>query len=48
VEDWAKERRLWPDRDELFLYYGAADTCIGLATARCSEVLDYLLACPPG
>jgi beta-1,2-mannobiose phosphorylase / 1,2-beta-oligomannan phosphorylase len=34
------------DDDKLFLYYGAADTCIGLATARCSEVLDYLLACP--
>jgi predicted GH43/DUF377 family glycosyl hydrolase len=34
------------DDDMLFLYYGAADTCIGLATARCSEVLDYLLACP--
>jgi predicted GH43/DUF377 family glycosyl hydrolase len=32
--------------DTLFLYYGAADTCIGLATARCSDVLDYLLACP--
>jgi len=36
------------ESDELFLYYGAADTCIGLATARCSEVLEYLLACPPG
>ena len=31
-----------------FLYYGAADTRIGLATASCSDVLDYLLACPPG
>jgi predicted GH43/DUF377 family glycosyl hydrolase len=36
------------DDDTLFLYYGAADTRIGLATARCSEVLDYLLECPPG
>ena len=34
--------------DKLFLYYGAADTRIGLATARCSDVMDYLLACPPG
>lgn len=34
------------DTDTLFLYYGAADTRIGLATASCSEVLDYLLACP--
>lgn len=36
------------DRDLLSLYYGAADTRVGLATASCSEVLDYLLACPPG
>ena len=32
--------------DELRLYYGAADTCIGLATAALPEVLDYLLTCP--
>lgn len=37
-----------PEDDKLFLYYGAADTRIGLATARYSEVIDYLLACPPG
>ncbi len=36
------------EADKLFLYYGAADTRVGLATASCSEVLDYLLACPPG
>jgi len=36
------------DNDTLLLYYGAADTRIGLATARCSQVLDYLLQCPPG
>ncbi len=34
--------------DRLFLYYGAADTRIGLATASRADVLDYLLACPPG
>jgi beta-1,2-mannobiose phosphorylase / 1,2-beta-oligomannan phosphorylase len=34
--------------DKLFLYYGAADTRIGLATAPYSDVIDYLLACPPG
>ena len=28
------------------LYYGAADTCIALATARMDEVLDYILSCP--
>ena len=36
------------ESDKLFLYYGAADTRIGLATAGYSEVLDYLLACPSG
>lgn len=37
-----------PDEETLHLYYGAADTRIGLATARRSEVLDYLLSCPEG
>ncbi len=31
-----------PDRDALNLYYGAADTSIGLATARISELLTWL------
>jgi predicted GH43/DUF377 family glycosyl hydrolase len=35
-----------PDTDRLLLYYGAADTSIGLATATCAEVLEYLLECP--
>ena len=34
-----------PEDDRLFLYYGAADTRIALATASCSEVLEYLMAC---
>jgi len=34
--------------DTLRLYYGAADTRIGLATASRVEVLEYLLQCPPG
>ena len=33
---------LGPDRDALNIYYGAADTCIGLATARVSELLAWL------
>jgi predicted GH43/DUF377 family glycosyl hydrolase len=37
-----------PESDGLFLYYGAADTRIGLATARCSDVLEYLLTCSSG
>ena len=36
------------ESDRLHLYYGAADTRIALATANCSDVLEYLLACPPG
>jgi predicted GH43/DUF377 family glycosyl hydrolase len=32
--------------DELRLYYGAADLVVGLATARMSEVMDYMLSLP--
>jgi beta-1,4-mannooligosaccharide/beta-1,4-mannosyl-N-acetylglucosamine phosphorylase len=32
--------------DTIRLYYGAADTCIAVATASLSEVLDYVLSCP--
>jgi predicted GH43/DUF377 family glycosyl hydrolase len=35
-------------RDEVRMYYGAADTRIGLATARFSAVLDHVHACPGG
>lgn len=31
-----------PDGDTLSVYYGAADTCIGLATARVSELIAWL------
>jgi predicted GH43/DUF377 family glycosyl hydrolase len=34
--------------DTLRLYYGAADTCVALATASLREVLDYVLSCPKG
>ncbi len=29
------------------LYYGAADTCLALATAQLSDLLSYLRQCPP-
>ena len=32
--------------DSLRLYYGAADTCVAVATASLREVLGYVLACP--
>ncbi|MBX5464046.1 MAG: glycosidase [Clostridia bacterium] len=35
-----------PAGDELRLYYGAGDDKVALATARMSEVLDYLLRSP--
>ncbi len=34
--------------DELRLYYGAADTCVAVATASLHEVLDWLTAQKPG
>jgi len=37
-----------PETDRLLLYYGAADTRIGLATASYAEVCEYLLSCSPG
>ncbi len=33
-------------RDRLLLYYGAADTVVAVATARLSDVMDYVMACP--
>jgi predicted GH43/DUF377 family glycosyl hydrolase len=35
-----------PSTDELRLYYGSADLCIGVATARMSEVMDYMVSLP--
>jgi predicted GH43/DUF377 family glycosyl hydrolase len=32
--------------ETIFMYYGAADSCIGLATARISELVDFILSCP--
>lgn len=31
---------------EVRLYYGAADTCIGLATADLQDLLDFVMSCP--
>jgi beta-1,2-mannobiose phosphorylase / 1,2-beta-oligomannan phosphorylase len=31
-----------PDRDTLYIYYGAADSCVALATASISELLSWL------
>ncbi|UCG55752.1 MAG: hypothetical protein JSU70_12875 [Phycisphaerales bacterium] len=32
--------------DTLFVYYGAADKYVGLATCRVEELLEHLLSCP--
>jgi len=34
------------DADTLRLYYGAADTCMALATGRMSQLVDYVMGCP--
>jgi len=37
----------WIKKDDtVFMYYGAADSCIGLATAKLSDLIDFILACP--
>jgi predicted GH43/DUF377 family glycosyl hydrolase len=28
------------------MYYGGADSCLALATARLADVLDYMRTCP--
>lgn len=33
--------------DELRMYYGAADTCVAVATAKVSELLEWLFTYPP-
>ncbi len=39
---WTLDR----DTGTIRLYYGAADSCIAMATAKLDRVLDYLRACP--
>ncbi len=34
------------ENDEVRLYYGGADTCIALATAKLSDLRKYVLSCP--
>ncbi len=34
------------ERDEVRMYYGAADTSVALAIAKFSELLDFVLRCP--
>ncbi len=34
-----------PETDELHMYYGAADTCVCLATAKMQDLLEHLLSC---
>jgi predicted GH43/DUF377 family glycosyl hydrolase len=38
----------WTLRDgTVNMYYGAADSCLGLATAKLDDLLDYILGCRP-
>jgi predicted GH43/DUF377 family glycosyl hydrolase len=34
------------DADEIHMYYGAADSSIAVATAKLSNVLDFILSSP--
>ncbi len=34
-----------PETDELFMYYGAADTSVCLATAQLQDLVEHLLSC---
>jgi predicted GH43/DUF377 family glycosyl hydrolase len=37
----------WTVREgTVYMYYGAADSCIGLATAKLGDLLDYVIRCP--
>jgi predicted GH43/DUF377 family glycosyl hydrolase len=37
----------WTVRDgTVYMYYGAADSCIALATSKLKDLIDYVLACP--
>ncbi len=36
------------ETDQLHLYYGAADSVIAVATAKLSDILDYILSSPEG
>ncbi len=35
-----------PDSGTIRMYYGGADSCLALATAQLSDVLEYLRSCP--
>ena len=32
--------------DDVRIYYGAADTCMALATSKMGDLLDYIVQCP--
>ncbi|MHC4214759.1 MAG: glycoside hydrolase family 130 protein [Planctomycetota bacterium] len=34
------------EHDQLNMYYGAADSSVAVATAKLSEVMDYIMLCP--
>ena len=34
------------ETDQLYLYYGAADSTVAVATAKLSDCLDYIMSCP--
>ncbi|MBN2589088.1 MAG: hypothetical protein JXA96_04445 [Sedimentisphaerales bacterium] len=37
---------VYNETDEIYLYYGAADSSIAVAIAKLSDCMDYILSCP--
>ena len=37
---------VYEETDEIYLYYGAADSSIAVAIAKLSDCMDYILSCP--
>ncbi len=37
---------VYKETDEIYLYYGAADSTIAVAIAKLSDCMDYILSCP--
>jgi predicted GH43/DUF377 family glycosyl hydrolase len=33
---------------ELYLYYGAADCSVAVASAKLDDIMDYVMTCPEG
>ena len=37
---------VYKETDQIYLYYGAADSTVAVAIAKLSDCIDYILSCP--